>query len=63
MNIALLYLYSILYGVCLFTLAVRYSVGQYVIQIVKVMNIGLIKFSTIIYGFCLFTLAVRYSVG
>ena len=40
----LIYLYSIIYGVRLFTLTVRYSVGQFVFQIVKVMNIGLIKF-------------------
>ena len=63
MNILLRYLYSILYGVCLFTVTVRYSVVQFVIQIVKVMNIGLIKLHTIIYGVCKFTVSVRYSVG
>ena len=42
MNIAQIYLYRIIYGVCLFTFTVRYSSGQCVIQIVKVVNIGLI---------------------
>ena len=36
------------------------SVGQFVIQIVKVMNIALIDLYRIIYGVCLFTLTVRY---
>ena len=58
---ALIYLYSMIYGVCLFTLTVRYSVVQFVIQIVKVMNIALIYLYRIIYGVCPFTLAVRYS--
>ena len=48
MNIALIYIYSNLYRVCLFTIIVRYSVGQFVIQIVKVMNTALI------YLFCVF---------
>ena len=62
MNMALIYLYSMIYGVCLFTLTVRYSVVQFVIQIVKVINIGLIKLHNVIYGVCLCTLTVRYSV-
>ena len=61
-NIGLLHLYSILYGVCLFTITVRYSVVQFVIQIVRVMNMALIYLYSISYGVCLFTLTVRYSV-
>ena len=63
MNMGLIYLYSISYGVCLFTLTVGYTVGQFVIQIVKVMNIGLIKLFSIYYGICLFTVTVGHSVG
>ena len=62
MNIGLIKLYCIIYGVRLFTLTVHYSVVQFDIQIVKVKNIGLIKLHSIIYGVCLFTLTVRYSV-
>ena len=64
MNIRLIKLYtSIIYGVCRFTLTVRYSVGQFVIQIVKVVNIGQIYLYRVIYGVCLFTLKARYSIG
>ena len=55
-------LLSIIFGVCLFTVPVRYSIGQIGIQIVKLLNIGLIYLYKIIYGVCLFTLTVRYSV-
>ena len=51
------------YRVCVFTVTVCYSVGQFVIQIVKVMNIGLNKSYGIIYDVCVFTVAVRYSAG
>ena len=61
MNIPPIYLYMIIYVVCLFTLTVRYSVGLFVIQIEKVMNIPLIYLYMIIYVVCLFTLTVRYS--
>ena len=57
MNNALIYLYRIIYGVCLFTLSFRYSVGHFIIHIVKVVNKGLIELHGIIYGVCLFTLA------
>ena len=42
MNIGQIKLYSNIYGVCLLTVTVRYSVGQFFIKIVKEMNIGLI---------------------
>ena len=42
MNIGQLKLYSIIFGVCLLTVTVRYSVVQFVFQIEKVMNIGII---------------------
>ena len=51
MNIALIYLYRIIYGVCLFTFTVRYSSGQFVIQIVKVVNEGLIYLYSIFMKF------------
>ena len=35
-DIGLIYLHSSIYGVCLFTVTVRYSVGKFVIQIEKV---------------------------
>ena len=59
----LIYLHSINYGVCLFTVIVRYSVGQFVIQNVKVINIRLRYLYSIIYGICAFTVTVRYSVN
>ena len=49
-GIGQIYLNSIIYIVCLFSLTVR-SVGQFVIQIVKIIYIGLIKLYSIIYGF------------
>ena len=63
MNNALIYLHSNIYGVCVFTLTVRYSVGQFVIQIVEVVYKGRIYLYRIIYGVCPFTLTVRYSEG
>ena len=61
MDIPLIYLFCIIYDVCLFTLTVRYSVGQFFIQIVKVMNIGQVIFYIIIYEVCVFNVTVRYS--
>ena len=58
MNIALKYLYRITYGISLFTVTVRYSVGLFVIQIVKVMYIALIYLHSSIYGVSLFTVTV-----
>ena len=63
MNIGLIDFYRILYGVCVFTVTVCYSVAQFVIQLVKVMNIALIYLYRNIYRVCLFTVTVRYSVG
>ena len=51
------------YRVCVFTVTVCYSVGLFVIQIVKVMNIALIFLYRIIYRVCLFTVTVRHSEG
>ena len=62
MNIGQIKLQSIIYGVCVFTVTLRYSVGQFVIQIVNCMNIGQIKLQSIIYGVCVFTVTLRYSV-
>ena len=62
MNIALIYSYSILYLVCVFTVTVCYSVGQFVIQILKAVNKELIYISLTIYGVFLFTVPVWYSV-
>ena len=58
MNIGLINVYSVFYGVCLFTVTVRYSVGQFVIQIAKLMIIGLIHLYSILFGVCLFTFTV-----
>ena len=52
-----------IYGICAFTVTVRYSVDELGIHIEKVMNIGLIKLHCIIHGVCLFTFTVRYSAG
>ena len=62
-NAGLIYLHSINYGVCLFTVTVRYSVVQFVIQIVKIMNIGLIHLYRIHYRDCVFTFTVCYLVS
>ena len=62
MNIALIYLYRIIYGVCIFNLIVRYSLAPFVIQIVKEMNIKLIHLYSILYKVCLYPITVCYSV-
>ena len=63
MNIGLILLHSIIYGVCVFNVTVLYSVGQFAIKIVKAMNIGLINLYSILYGVCLFALTVSYLAG
>ena len=60
MNIALIYIYSNLYRVCVLTVTVCYKVRQFVISIVKVMNLALIYLYSIIYRVCVFTVTVCY---